>query len=455
VFLTIKSLIRSARRLVSRTHNKHNIKKHTQLAPIQFQPTKYNNMATNNDKTVFLATAEDWEAWHLQFQAQAVAGNLWSQIQEFTPFLQEPTAPDPTQHKHKTPSQSTISARSGTASVAGDDDSGQPVTTADLTAEGLRTFQMDWTIYQANEKKYTQQFERVERLKQWILKTTSPHLQLTSCDPTKSIGDWYKALQTQAGISDDEALHKAREAYRLATKPLLKAPKDLIKWSESWEQAMATAQRHRVPDALTAKSWLVDFLDAVKPILGHWVTSYKLSNSAQLTLDYRAVANDFREEVRQSTKARIPIGNRIEKGSFGPSFAGKEANKAYQEDAPDSDVEPGSDEGEQNNGRKRQRGSGSGKRSGKGQRKKQKTSRPANHPEGDEPKNGPKKAPGTASTTCPGCGQFHRLQNCWYIYPEQAPDGFVERDHLRMRVKEALLDPDLQKEVEKLKTRAH
>ncbi|KAK0713453.1 hypothetical protein B0T26DRAFT_651675 [Lasiosphaeria miniovina] len=391
-----------------------------------------------NDKAISLTSSDDWESWNLQFQAQAIAGGIWNEIQGVTPFLDEPTAPNPTHYKHKAPSQSTITARGSTASMAGDDELGptnqqpsQPITTADLTADGLRTHQMDWTVYQANDKKYMQQFERVERLKQWILKTTSPHLQLTSCDPTKPIPHWYTALKTQVGISDDEALYNAREAYRVATKPLLRAPKDLIKWSESWEQAIAMAQRKGVPEALSTKTWLFDFLDAVKPTLGHWVTSYKLAKSAELTLNYRAVANDFRKEVRQSTKARIPVGSRIAKGSVGPSFVAKEGKSvketdAYPEDALDSEVEPGSDGGEQNNGRKRQRG---------------------------KPKNGPKKAPGIA-TICPCCGQFHHLEKCWYTFPEKAPDGFVEREHLRMRVKEALLSPDLQKEVERLKTKS-
>ena len=52
---------------------------------------------------------------------------------------------------------------------------------------------------------------------------------------------WYKALKLQFGISNDEALYNAREAYQVATMPLLQAPRDLIKWLESWEQATATA----------------------------------------------------------------------------------------------------------------------------------------------------------------------------------------------------------------------
>jgi len=212
---------------------------------------------------------------------------------------------------------------------------------------------------------------------------------------------------------------------------------------------MATAQRKGVPEALNAKSWLYDFLDAVKPILGHWVTSYKLLKTAELTQNYRAVANDFREEVRQSTKARIPVGSRIAKGSFGPSFAGKEAKDAYQEKL-DSEVEAGSDGGEQNNDRKRQRGSGVTE----GERPKKRLNKAvgkARSPEGRKPKNGPKKAPGAATTTCPCCGQFHHLKNCWYIFPELAPEDFIQREHIRVRVKEALLDPKLEEEVERLK----
>ena len=258
-------------------------------------------MTNNNDKTVFLTNSEDWESWNLQFQAQAVAGGLWSQIQGVTPFIDEPIAPNPAHHKHKTPSQATVTVRGSTASAVGDDEPGQAgylVTIADLTADGLRAYQFEWTVFQADKKEYNQQLEAVKQLKQWILKTVSSHLQLTTCDPTNSITQWYSALKSQTGISNDEAFRNAREAYQLATKPLLRAPKDLIKWSESWEQAMATAQRKGVPEALNAKSWLYDFLDAVKPILGHWVTSYKLLKTVELTQNYRAVANDFRKEVR-------------------------------------------------------------------------------------------------------------------------------------------------------------
>jgi hypothetical protein len=159
------------------------------------------------------------------------------------------------------------------------------------------------------------------------------------------------------------------------------------------------------------------------------------------------VANDFREEVRQETKARIPGSHRIAKGSFGPSFAAKEGKDAYQEDALDSEIVPGSDGGEQKKARKRG-GSGEGERLRKRPKRVLGT---ASIPEGERPNTGPKTALGTATTTCPCCGQFHHLAKCWYVFPELAPESFMERDHLRIRVKEALLDPDLQEKVEKMR----
>ncbi|KAK0725786.1 hypothetical protein B0H67DRAFT_551256 [Lasiosphaeris hirsuta] len=100
-----------------------------------------------------------------------------------------------------------------------------------------------------------------------------------------------------------------------------------------------------------------------------------MHKATQLTLTYREMANDFREEVRQDTKARNPTSHRIIKGSFSPSFAGtKGAKEAYPGDALDSE-------------------------------------------DGSEP----------------------------------APDGFMERENIRIKANEALLDPELQEELERLK----
>ena len=91
----------------------------------------------NNDKTVFLASFKDWELWNLQFQAQAVAGGLWSEIQGVTLFLNKLTALNPARHKYKTLSQLTVIVKGSPESVAGDDDLGLLITITDLMADNL------------------------------------------------------------------------------------------------------------------------------------------------------------------------------------------------------------------------------------------------------------------------------------------------------------------------------
>jgi len=51
---------------------------------------------------------------------------------------------------------------------------------------------------------------------------------------------------------------------------------------------------------------------------------------------------------------------------------------------------------------------------------------------------------------CPACGLLYRPLRCYYLFPEKAPEDFEEREHLRMKVKEALLDPKLLKKVKRL-----
>ena len=113
-------------------------------------------MNTNNEKTITLTSSDDWESWNLQFQAQAVAGNIWKEIEGLTPFLSEPTAPDPANHKHKAPSQSTITARGSTVPTDDrDTETGsQTITIADLITDRFRTYQIEQTIFQANKKEY-------------------------------------------------------------------------------------------------------------------------------------------------------------------------------------------------------------------------------------------------------------------------------------------------------------
>jgi len=72
-----------------------------------------------------------------------------------TPFLNKLTAPNPIRYKHKTLSQLTVIVRGNTESAASDDDLSLPITITDLTADSLRTYQMEWLIHKASKKEYS------------------------------------------------------------------------------------------------------------------------------------------------------------------------------------------------------------------------------------------------------------------------------------------------------------
>ena len=172
------------------------------------------------------------------------------------------------------------------------------------------------------------QADKVERMKQWVMDITSIHYQDILYLPEDSIIQWYTSLKAQIAVSDQQSQLEAREAYRLAIKPPTKS-KDLIKWSEKWEQAVVTGQRKKVRETEDILSWFTDFTDVVKPIMDYWLTAYLLAKEPlvqQLTLTYQEVVIDFRKEVRKSIKARNPAGHRIGIQSFGPSFAEKYAD---------------------------------------------------------------------------------------------------------------------------------
>src|SRR5437016_11797485 len=59
---------------------------------------------------------------------------------------------------------------------------------------------LDWTLYQHDFKIYTAEREAIDKLRNWVLKTTSEHLIRTACDPKDTIRDWYTKLKEQVGV---------------------------------------------------------------------------------------------------------------------------------------------------------------------------------------------------------------------------------------------------------------
>ena len=387
---------------------------------------------------VSLTGPADWDSWDHQFKIKAVAARLWEHIDQDEPLLKKPKMPlielyqreanarppaASTRARPQTVEQPGESSQSGDQSQTIEPDDDQ-VPTGDLTAKARATLQLDMQYYTQAEKEFREQDGAVQKLKKWVTDTVVPHYVEVACGATESLAQWYRNLKEHVGISDIRSQISAREQYKEALKPLTKS-KDWSNWLSNWEKAISLAQKKKVPEALSTTAWITDFLLAVRPIAEHWTTSYRITQKKQIEkglITFREIANDFREEIgsmRFGQKGRVPT---IAKGAFGPSFAGQDnPDQDATGDAQRNSVEVAS-------GR---RARPSGKRT--------------RLPDEDTSLSG---------RSCVACGLPHPVTRCYYVFPEKAPQWFVENPELRSAV-ESLLKSDsaLQEQVRQLRTK--
>ena len=357
------------------------------------------NVSSRPARTVYLQSPDDWEDWDIQFRSMTKGLDLWESIDpesdDYEPLLDKPAKPKAADHHNN-------AVR------------GQPVRIADLTPDGQKTYQLEWTVYQSLDKEYKSQKTSISNVKQWVSTTVSPEYFTGNCDPDESLRIWYELLKDHCSTDTVLDFDTARQNYRKAIVPLHKPPKDIIAWLRNWEQAMAQGITKEVPDALVTMSYFEDFLQAVQPLYQGWASAYRVSKRGDLaegSLSYRVIANDFRKEVgSQGSHAA-----KIARGSFGPSFGPEKdvAGLAHPAESSSSSV---------------------GKAKGSTQ--------------------GHKRVASEQAGLCPVCDLRHPLPACYYVFPEKAPEGFRVRDHVRKRADENLQKPEVASQVAKAKESA-
>ena len=119
-------------------------------------------------------------------------------------------------------------------------------------------------MYQHDFKVYTTKREAIDKLRNWVLRTTSKHLIRTACDPKDTLKGWYAKLKEQVGVSATKQKRDARSLYKTANKPLVKALRDALTWLNNWEEAVTLAKEKKVPEAQQSDIWFEDFSLAIR-----------------------------------------------------------------------------------------------------------------------------------------------------------------------------------------------
>jgi hypothetical protein len=285
-----------------------------------------------------------------------------------------------------------------------------------MTTAARQAFQLDWTLYQHYFKIYTAEREAIDKLRNWVRKTTSEHLIRTACDPKDTLKGWYAKLKEQVGVSATKQKRDARSLYKAANKQLTKAPRDTLAWLNTWEEAVILAKEKKVPEAQHSDIWFEDFSLAIRGFMKEWIVPYEMLHATEIedgTLTFRKLANDLRKELLKGSTQTLKAGRVVARGAFGPSFADSDDT-----DQPKSKKGDTEDEGEKPKGKSKR-----------------------------------KMTTGESSAKCPACGlPGHTLPNCLYVFPEKAKRKFRAREDRQDEVNKKLEEDDqLRKEVDRLR----
>lgn len=323
-----------------------------------------------------------------------MASRLWSHIDpdQDCPLLELPQMPQLNRYPRRTPSADPPTQ--GTEPVI---EPAAPMSAMDLTDAGRAALQIDMQIFIQNEKRFREQDAAVQKLKDWVTDTVARHYLDVACPAEGTLAIWFKNLKQELGIDDERSKRKARQQYLAAIKSELRQVKEWERWLENWEKAISLAKEKKVPEALDTSGWVDDFLEAVRPIVGQWSSSYRMITKDTKLLTFRDLSNAFRDEVERLYPGGTGKVPKVSKGVFGPSFADQEdPDQGAAGDAQDE----GAEEAE-------------------AQRKRR-----------------PSKRKKSKDETCAACGLKHSFSDCFYAFPEKAPDWFRPKSELAEKVKE-------------------
>ena len=163
------------------------------------------------------------------------------------------------------------------------------------------------------------------------METVDPMYTNEACLPDDTLRDWYANLKERYGVDDATLERNARDGY----KEVLRARKgrDMKTWIENWEKGLSNAKLQKVPEALKTTTWFDDLCSAVKdvPWLAQWLSQYEIGNKKEIkngTLSHRELTRDMLDQVRRQE----PKNTRVQKGAFGPTFAGEPAPEEAKEE---------------------------------------------------------------------------------------------------------------------------
>ena len=376
----------------------------------------------NRDATVVLMDSSSWTAWYRQFKMKCESLRIWSladpsSLQQPKPRPAIPTPPEISNYEAiatNTPSTSmTSSSRTrGSTQPSRREESIiaiVPTRVSDLTSNGQENYKDDREDYKMRleaykllDKEYQEEQSQYAKLVSHILTTVSSHLQLSCCGEDKTVREWVISLQETVGTDPQEERTQARDRYHAALKPI-RAPGNWETWLMEYDQAATRAEALKVSEVLNIHDVTTDFLGAVLKVAPAWAATFSGPGYDRTTMNRKKMMKLFRDYISQSYPSRGKQKSAFAAGEAS-YLAGGASDQDTTRDASEVSQRAPSAPSQGNPGKSRQ------KRKFDGQE--------------TRARQFPKRNTAAAGGECPACGQRHVLSDCYYAYPEKAPQWF-------------------------------
>lgn len=345
---------------------------------------------SQRDPTVTLRDQSDYTGWLSQLQARCLAHNIWDKI--------NPEAIEPLITKPVPVRAPIVADYTPAASVD------VPERQSDLSSSGQKAFKEDLEYYKILVEQYKgdrHEFEKeqssLQQIVAFIQSTVSPHLLRTCCLPELPIRQWITNLKLTIGVDERIEQERARDRYQASLRPMRSAT-NWDTWLAEYDQAATEAETYRVAELTQINSITKDFLAAVNKVAPIWSINFQDNGRLAAGMSRKEMMKRFREHMMTNH----PLRSGKHKATFvadeASYLAGGESNQSYEGDAQHAESAPSKNRGRPRN----QRLNG---------RKTVASKRPSDHE--------PARAGGAR---CPACGQRHRVQDCYYMRPDQAPE---------------------------------
>jgi hypothetical protein len=278
-----------------------------------------------------------------------------------------------------------------------------PLRPSDLSNAGKTSYKDDvedfkslFDEYKILDQKYQREKNNLAQITDFIRSSVSAHLFTNCCKPSQPYRSWITKLSATVGVRTEDELHKARDRYQQAIRPMRAA----IQW-DTWltevDHAVTEAKAAGVPDCLNDQFIKNDFAKATAKHFQGWTISFMENGLPDATV----TATDMFLRFRKQASLIYPVKSKSNKASFaagGPTLAGKEADDNYE-------ARPKKGQGRNQRQKRQQR-------------------------DDDTIDYTPLK--------CEACDGHHELSKCWYVMPETAPPDWRARESVKKMAQERI-----------------